>query len=83
MEYIFSELTTSLTDLKRNPSRVIDEADGASVAILSHNKPKAYLVSPEVYKELLEAHEDRTLAKVAEQRAKESKRFVEVSLDEL
>jgi antitoxin StbD len=41
MEHIFAELTTSLTDLKRNPSRVIDEAGGVPVAIISHNKPKA------------------------------------------
>ncbi len=83
MERIYSELTASLTALKRNPSRVIDEANGAPVAILSHNKPKAYLLSPEAYKELLEAHEDRALAKLAAQRARESDRFVEVSVDEL
>ena len=83
MENIFAELTTSLTDLKRNPSRVIDEAGGASVAILSHNKPKAYLVSPEVYAELLEAQEDQALSRLVQKRAEESDRFVKVSLDEL
>ncbi|MBF0383469.1 MAG: type II toxin-antitoxin system Phd/YefM family antitoxin [Magnetococcales bacterium] len=83
MERVFAEFTTSLTNLKRNPSRVIEEAGGAPVAILSHNKPKAYLISPETYRELLEAQEDLELARVVEQRAGDDDKFVPVTLDEL
>ena len=81
MESILADASISITELKRNPSAVIEAADGESVAVLVHNKPSAYLVPAETYKRLLERLEDLELAELLRSRAKE--RRIKVKLDEL
>jgi antitoxin StbD len=51
---IFAQQTVSMTDLRRNPSEVIEVANLSSVAILNHNKPVAYLISAAAYEDMLE-----------------------------
>ncbi|MGC1550268.1 MAG: type II toxin-antitoxin system prevent-host-death family antitoxin [Rhodanobacter sp.] len=81
MEVILADASISITELKRNPSAVIEAADGESVAILVHNKPSAYLVPAATYKRLLDRLEDLELAEQVRARAKE--RRVKVKLDDL
>jgi antitoxin StbD len=81
METILADATISITELKRNPSAVIDAAGDESVAILVHNRPSAYLVPAAVYKRLLDRLEDLELAELVRTRAKE--RRVKVKLDDL
>ncbi|HET9031327.1 MAG TPA: type II toxin-antitoxin system prevent-host-death family antitoxin [Dokdonella sp.] len=81
MESILADASISITELKRNPSAVIEAADGESVAVLVHNKPSAYLVPAETYKRLLERLEDLELAELVRSRATE--RRIKVKLDEL
>lgn len=65
---IFAKNTVSMTDLRRNPSEVIDVANVAPVAILNHNKPAAYLISAAAYEDMLEQLEDAALTKTAQAR---------------
>lgn len=81
MESILAGASISITELKRNPSAVIEAADGESVAVLVHNKPSAYLVPADTYKRLLDRLEDLELAELVRVRAKE--RRIKVKLDEL
>ncbi|WP_049622762.1 type II toxin-antitoxin system prevent-host-death family antitoxin [Frateuria defendens] len=81
MEAILAPNSISITELKRNPSAVIEAAEGESVAVLVHNKPSAYLVPAATYKRLLERLEDLELAELVRARAKE--RRVKVKLDDL
>ena len=81
METILADSSISITELKRNPSAVIEAADGDSVAILVHNKPSAYLVPAATYQRLLGRLEDLELAELVRSRAKE--RRVKVALDDL
>ena len=81
MESILADASISITELKRNPSAVIEAADGESIAVLVHNKPSAYLVPAETYKRLLDRLEDLELAELVRSRAKE--RRIKVKLDEL
>ena len=81
MESILADASVSITELKRNPSAVIEAADGESVAVLVHNKPSAYLVPADTYKRLLDRLEDLELAELVRSRAKE--RRIKVKLDEL
>lgn len=83
MDAILSNCSTSITNLKKNPSKVIIEAHGAPVAILNHNKPIAYLLPAEAYQNLMDRLEDAELAAIAAERAEEKKDAVTVSLDEL
>ena len=81
MESILADNSISITELKRNPSAVIEAADGESVAVLVHNKPSAYLVPAATYARLLNRLEDLEMAELVHSRAKE--RRVKVTLDEL
>jgi antitoxin StbD len=81
VESILADASISITELKRNPSAVIEAADGESVAVLVHNKPSAYLVPAETYKRLLDRLEDLELAELVRLRATE--RRIKVKLDEL
>lgn len=81
MESILADMSISITELKRNPSAVIEAADGESIAVLVHNRPSAYLVPAGTYKRLLDRLEDLELAELVRARAKE--RRIKVKLDEL
>ena len=71
----------SISDLKRNPSAVIEAAEGFPVAILNRNTPSAYLVPAAAWEELVDRLEDIELAALVRDRAGEVP--VEVSLDDL
>lgn len=81
METLLAGASVSITELKRNPSAVIEAADNEAVAVLVHNKPSAYLVPAQAYQRLIDRLEDLELAELARTRAGE--RRVKVSLDEL
>ena len=66
---IFARNTVSMTDLRRNPSEVIEVANQSPVAILNHNRPTAYLISATAYEEMLEQLEDAALTKIFKARA--------------
>jgi len=81
MDRIFARASVSISDLKKNPSRIINEAEGAPVAILNHNKPSAYLIPAEAFEAIMEKFEDYELSRFVKER--ESEPSVKVSLDEL
>jgi antitoxin StbD len=81
MEAILAGSSVSITELKRNPSAVIEAADDEAVAVLVHNKPSAYLVPAATYQRLIERLEDLELAELV--RARSGERRVKVTLDEL
>ena len=68
MEQILSEYTVSITELRKAPGELLKQAAGHTVAILSHNKPAGYIVSPEAYRTMLDAMEDKALSKIVGQR---------------
>jgi antitoxin StbD len=81
MDRILASASVSISELKKNPSRIIHDAEGAPVAILNHNKPSAYLVPAATFEAVMEKLEDYELAKLVEDRAEEAS--IKVSLDEL
>lgn len=54
MEQVLATRSVSITELKRSPSAVLEQAGDVPVAVLNHNRPAAYLLSPEVYETMLE-----------------------------
>lgn len=54
MEQVLANRSVSITELKRSPSAVLEQAGSEPVAVLNHNRPAAYLLSPEVYESMLE-----------------------------
>jgi len=82
MSRIAASQVSSISELKRSPARVIEDAvEEGAVAILSHNKPVAYLVDTETYEAMLDRLEDyEDLKKVI---ARQGQPVTYVALDEL
>lgn len=53
MEAVLARRSVSITELKRSPSAVLEEAGSEPVAVLNHNRPAAYLVPAAVYEAML------------------------------
>ncbi len=83
MESIFASCSASISELKKNPSALIEQSDGEPIAILNHNRPTAYLIPAETYEALLEKIEDYQLGVIVKERQHEKISAVEVTLDEL
>lgn len=83
MENLLSRLAVSITDLRKRPAEIIQESVGETVAILNHNKPAAYLVSPAMYEKLMDLLEDEELNRIADARQGEKALANRVTLDEL
>ncbi len=81
MERLFARASVSISDLKKNPSRIINQSEGAPVAILNHNKPSAYIIPADAFEALMERLEDYELSRIVHEREHEPS--VKVSLDEL
>jgi antitoxin StbD len=78
---IYARTTVSMTDLRRNPSGILEDAGDSPIAVLSHNKPAAYLLSANAYEALLDRLEDAQLSKVVKER--QGGKTVKVKLEEI
>ena len=78
---ILSEITASISELKKNPMGTVAAGDGFAVAILNRNEPAFYCVPAKTYEALLDKLEDLELNKIADSRR--GQRSVKVSIDDL
>ena len=79
---ILADVGVSISDFKRNPAAVVEAAKLQQVAILSRNKPVAYVVSPKVWDHILDVFDERQLIREAEAALEEEGDDVEVNLDD-
>ena len=83
MRQVLADCSASISELKKNPTALLNEADGSAIAILNHNKPAAYLVPAETYEFLMDMLDDYELAKLVESRRVDLSAAVEVDIDDL
>ncbi len=83
MESVLASCSVSISELKKNPSALIEQSEGQPIAILNHNRPTAYLIPAETYEALLDKIEDCQLAAIVNERQHEKISAVDVTLDEL
>jgi antitoxin StbD len=83
MEHVHAKLSTSISEFKKNPSAILAEANGETIALLNHNKPSAYIVSAKTYEMMLEAIENLELLELAETRLKDKDKAIRVNLEDL
>lgn len=83
MKALLANCSVSISELKKNPTAIIDQAEGEPIAILNHNRPTAYLVPAETYERLMERLEDYQLGLLVRERQNEKISAVEVDVDEL
>jgi antitoxin StbD len=72
-----------MSEFKRNPAQVLRTAGEKPVAVLNHNRPAFYMISPKLFEALVEELADRELVNLARQRLLEKDSAVEVNLDQL
>lgn len=83
MESVLASCSVSISELKKNPSALIEQSEGQPIAILNHNRPTAYLIPAETYEALLDKIEDCQLAAIVNERQHEKISAVDVTLDDL
>jgi len=83
MQQIFASFSASISELKKNPSALLNKAEGEAIAILNHNLPTAYLVPAAVYELLLSKLEDYELGEIVKARQSEKPLAIVVELDDL
>lgn len=83
MIQVLSNYAVSISDLKKNPSELINSAQGETVAILNRNIPTAYIVSPEMLASLLEAADELDLIQTVKERSGDLDQAIEVNIDDL
>jgi len=71
----------SVSELKKNPKAVVQNAYGEAVAILNRNNPEFYCVPAALYDRMMDLIEDQELLKLAEQ--VDTEETVKVSINEI
>lgn len=80
MEVILTKYSASISELKKNPTALLAEAEGEPIAILNRNIPTAYLIPAALYEEMLERLEDFELGQIVQERLAEKEAAVEVDI---
>lgn len=83
MKTVLANCSASISELKKNPSALIEESQGEPIAILNHNRPTAYLIPAATYEALMERLEDYQLGLIVNERQDERIKAVEVDIDDL
>lgn len=81
MQNVLADMAVSVSDLKKNPSAVMNGAHGGPVAVLNHNRVMGYMVPAHVFEAMVERLDDLELAELIRSRSHETP--VPVSLDDL
>lgn len=83
MQPLFARHSASISELKRNPTALIEQACGEPIVILNHNTPSAYLVPSETYERMMDLLDDLELGRLLEERMNDGQTPIRVTLDEL
>lgn len=78
---IYTEITASISELKKNPMATVNAGEGFPVVVLNRNRPAFYCVPADLYEAMLERLDDQELIHLVESRR--SERGIPVTLDEL
>ena len=83
MNTVLSNYTASITELKKSPTKLLEEAGDEVVAILNHNVPSAYLVPSAYYEKIMEIVDDYYLSQEVRERLDDNSESIKVEFDEL
>lgn len=78
---ILADVSAGISELKKNPMAVLQQGDGAPVAILNRNEPVFYAVPAAAYELMMDKLEDIELAAIVE--ARKDQPEIEVCIDDL
>lgn len=81
IDTIYADLSVSMTEFKKNPAQVLRTAGEKPVAVLSHNRPVFYMITPKIFEALVEAIAGRELTELVRHRLAQKDQAVEVDID--
>lgn len=83
MDAIYADYSISMTEFKKNPAQVLRTAGEKPVAVLSHNRPAFYMLTPRLFEALVEELSDRHLVELVRQRLARKDTAIEVDIDQI
>jgi antitoxin StbD len=83
MQTLFTSLTVSMSDFKKNPAKVLRDAQAQPVAVLNHNKAAFYMIEPALFEALLENLADARITPLLKLRQAQRDQAIEVDVDSL
>ena len=83
MEAIFTDITVSMSEFKKNPAAVLRQANSRPVAVLNHNKAAFYMLEPALFQAMLDELADQELYHKVVARMRERAQAVEVDIDDV
>ena len=78
-QVILADLIASVSELKKHPMQVYNQAKGRPLAILNRNQPVFYCISPIMFEALIDRLEDEELAEIISSRKGESEIELDIS----
>ncbi|MER2474857.1 type II toxin-antitoxin system Phd/YefM family antitoxin [Photorhabdus laumondii] len=76
---ILSDISASVSELKKNPMATVNSGAGYPVAILNRNQPVFYCIPARLYEQILDALDDQELIRLVNERREQA--LVDVDLD--
>ncbi|HQT35340.1 MAG: type II toxin-antitoxin system prevent-host-death family antitoxin [Thiobacillus sp.] len=83
MDTIYADYSISMTEFKKNPAQVLRTAGEKPVAVLNHNRPAFYMLTPKLFEALVEELSDRHLVELVRQRLACKDTAIEVDIDQI
>jgi len=83
MDAIYADYSISMSEFKKNPAQVLRTAGEKPVAVLNHNRPAFYMITPKLFEALVEELTDRDLAALVRQRLARKETAIEVEIDQI
>lgn len=83
MQQIHADQVASISELKKNPTKLIESAKGRPVAILDHNTTMAYLIPVETYNCILDMIDEKLLEVEILKRLSDGQAPLRVKINEL
>ena len=80
MDTIYADYSVSMSEFKKSPAQVLRAAGEKPVAVLNHNRPAFYMVTPRLFEALVEEMADRNLVDLVRQRLAHKDSAVEVDI---
>ncbi|WP_435954803.1 type II toxin-antitoxin system Phd/YefM family antitoxin [Dryocola sp. BD626] len=77
---ILSDMSASVSELKKNPMATVNAGEGLPVAILNRNQPAFYCVPAALYEQMMDALDDLELVNLVKER--QNQPLVDIDLDE-
>lgn len=83
MDVIYADLSISMSSFKKNPAEVLRNAGEKPVAVLNHNRPAFYMLTPRLFEAIIEEMGDRDLVALTRKRLARKDTAIEVDSDEI